>query len=224
MMGYLRNFIILTSFVMVQDKFSEISNYEIKTFDVLVDHFTFVNNRTFALRYLVNNQTVADDDSPILFYTGDNVNIEIEADRNGFIFRAAAELKASIVFAEHRYYGKSLPFGNDSYIEANLGYLTTQQVLADYAELLSFLNPQGKRPVIAIGGSYGGKLAAWMRLKYPHLIIGSLASSAPLRSTEGYSRACDLYTRMVTYVFQNSLEGDNNHCVENVINFWTILK
>ena len=33
----------------------------------------------------------------------------------GFMWDLMPEFSAMIVFAEHRFYGKTLPFGNDSY-------------------------------------------------------------------------------------------------------------
>lgn len=52
----------------------------------------------------------------------------------------APEYNAAIVFAEHRFYGKTKPFGNDSYSDVkNLGYLSSEQALADFAELIIYL-------------------------------------------------------------------------------------
>jgi lysosomal Pro-X carboxypeptidase len=89
----------------------------------------------------------------------------------------APQFGALLIFAEHRYYGKTQPFGNESYASvANLGYLTSEQALADYAILIEYLksNITGAEhsPVVVFGGSYGGMLAAWFRLKYPHLAVG----------------------------------------------------
>ena len=37
-------------------------------------------------------------------------------------------------------------------------------------------------PWIAYGGSYPGSMAAWLKLKFPHLISGSVSSSGPLEA------------------------------------------
>lgn len=61
---------------------------------------------------------------------------------------------------QHRYYGESKPFGNDSYKSAKtLGYLTSQQALADFAGLIRSLKQNlssEASPVVVFGGSYGG--------------------------------------------------------------------
>ena len=33
---------------------------------------------------------------------------------------------------------------------------------------------------ITFGGSYPGSLSGWMRLRFPHLVAGSVSSSGPL--------------------------------------------
>lgn len=74
-----------------------------------------------------------------------------------------------------RYYGKSMPYGNDTSLD-KLGYLTSGQALADFAQFLEDLKSNSPAlkdsPVISFGGSYGGMLSAWFRMKYPHIVEG----------------------------------------------------
>lgn len=123
------------------------------------------------------------------------------------------------VFAEHRYYGTSLPFGNKSFTAPEFsGYLTSEQALADFAQLLvEKVNPKNSRPVIAFGGSYGGMLAAWMRMKYPHLIKGAIASSAPILQ---FIVKPDRFNTIVTSVFTVGQEN----CSTNIRKTWDLLK
>lgn len=145
------------------------------------------------------------------------------------MWEIAPKLGAKLVFAEHRYYGQSLPFGNKSYDSAqHLGFLTSEQALADFSLLLDYLNPstsvptKKKRPVIAFGGSYGGMLSAWFRMKYPHVVVGAIASSAPIFQFTDLT-PCDAFNRILTSVFATAFSG-NSFCSENVKKGWDVMR
>ena len=92
----------------------------------------------------------------------------------------------TLFFITFRYYGLSTPFGQYSFSGQNLTYLSIEEALADYALVLSTvpsLFPAldlTDAAVVAVGGSYGGVLSAWFRLKYPWLVVGAISASAPI--------------------------------------------
>ncbi len=96
----------------------------------------------------------------------------------GFMFTLAQEFGALVIFAEHRYYGLSLPFGDKSFDLPNLRFLTSEQAMADYANLIFNLKQSISgaldSKVIVFGGSYGGMLASWIRMRYPNIFHGAL--------------------------------------------------
>ena len=164
------------------------------TFKVAVDHFSYATPAArFHLRYLAYSGFASPTDAPVLLYAGNEGAIEVFYNATGAIFDHARALGAHVLFIEHRYYGSSLPFGpNASFSPEGLRFLTIEQALADYAEVIvalpRLLGCQGsgarrlldRCDVILIGGSYGGMLAAWHRLKYPWLSVGAIASGAPI--------------------------------------------
>ena len=51
----------------------------------------------------------------------------------------APKFKALLLFPEHRYFGESMPFGENSFDKDKLRYLSVEQALADYATFISDL-------------------------------------------------------------------------------------
>lgn len=176
--------------------------------------------KTFKQRYLISDKHWRKDGGSILFYTGNEGDIVWFCNNTGFMWDVAEELKAMLVFAEHRYYGESLPFGASSFKDSrHLNFLTSEQALADFAELIKHLKrtiPGAEnQPVIALGGSYGGMLAAWFRMKYPHVVVGALAASAPIWQFEDLV-PCEAFMKIVTTDFWKSSPG----CPESIRRSW----
>jgi len=99
-------------------KSKETFTYREKYFNVPVDHFDnrVSNVATFPMRYLLDEQYYdpADKNPCILFYAGNEAPIDAFWVNTGFIRTDLAKaLKCSVIYAEHRYYGSSWPFGDD---------------------------------------------------------------------------------------------------------------
>ncbi len=113
-----------------------------------------------------------------------------------------------IVFGEHRFFGKSFPFEQDySYNTTNNTLLTVQQAMMDYVELVKYIRytyAAMDLPCYVFGGSYGGMLATWLRIKYPHVFQGALASSAPILYFRNSPDATEYaFNDLITEAFKN---------------------
>ncbi|XP_062108350.1 uncharacterized protein LOC133819184 [Humulus lupulus] len=165
-------------------------NYKLFLYNQTLDHFNYQpeSYTTFQQRYYVNSKYWggSNANAPIFAYLGAESPIDGDIPYIGSLVENASSFKALIVFIEHRYYGKSIPYGSWMAVKKNtsrLGYFHSAQAIADYAEILLYIKKTyqaPKSPIIVIGGSYGGMLASWFRLKYPHIALGALASSAPI--------------------------------------------
>ncbi|RWS22302.1 Serine carboxypeptidase S28-like protein [Leptotrombidium deliense] len=107
----------------------------------------------------------------------------------------------------------------------NLRFLTSEQALADAATFINYYkqkNPSvSKSKWIVFGGSYSGSLAAWMRMKYPHLVTGAVASSAPMKAVinfkdylavvrESIGEKCTASIRSATEQLSNHLNNPSD--------------
>lgn len=140
---------------------------------------------TFPQRYFIDESYGPEADSPVFFYICGEWTCS-KRDLDGAIRSYAKKHHAKLIALEHRYYGKSLPFKTLS--AHDLRYLTTDAALEDLAYFQESIRAEKNwtGTWIAFGGSYPGSLSAYYRLKYPNLVAGSLASSAPVMAKEDF--------------------------------------
>ncbi|WVZ00692.1 hypothetical protein V8G54_026761 [Vigna mungo] len=191
-----------------------------------LDHFNYRPDsyHTFQQRYVINFKYWggAKSNAPIFAFFGAEGPLDDDVSVVGFPRDNAPQFRALIVFIEHRYYGKSIPFGSREEAMRNAttrGYFNSAQAIADYAAVLlhikKTLSAQNS-PIIVMGGSYGGMLASWFRLKYPHIALGALASSAPILYFNGIAPQAGYY-----YIVTKDFKETSETCYQTISKSWS---
>ena len=104
------------------------TDYSEKFFNQTIDHFDYVNvNQTFKQRYVISEEYWCEG-CPIFLYLGNEADIKMFVNNTGIMWENAKSFRAMVLFVEHRYYGKSIPFGKLDYHLDKIGYLSVDQV------------------------------------------------------------------------------------------------
>ncbi|KAG8002240.1 Thymus-specific serine protease [Nibea albiflora] len=151
-----------------------------------LDHFSGADSRVWKQRYFVN-EAFYKPGGPVFLMIGGEGPANPAWMKNGTWLTYAEKFGALCLMLEHRFYGKSHPTLDLS--TDNLRYLSSRQALADLAHFRTVIGEErglNNRKWVAFGGSYPGSLAAWFRLKYPHLVHASVATSAPVHATVNF--------------------------------------
>ncbi|XP_071402429.1 thymus-specific serine protease isoform X2 [Centroberyx affinis] len=169
-----------------------------------LDHFNGADVREWKQRYFVN-EAFYKPDGPVFLMIGGEGPASPAWMQNGTWLTYAKKLGALCLMLEHRFYGKSHPTADLS--TDNLRFLSSRQALADLAHFRTVVaEARGltNRKWVAFGGSYPGSLAAWFRLKYPHLVHASVATSAPVRAAVNFPEYLEVVWR--------SLASEDTEC------------
>ncbi|KDO26778.1 hypothetical protein SPRG_20580 [Saprolegnia parasitica CBS 223.65] len=167
----------------------------------------------WSQRYHYNDEWYGGPGSPVFLYINGEWEAKAQtvASSRSTMNDLAKKHKAMVVAVEHRYYGDSIPNGDRSKA-AMQKYLSSDAALADLATFHAFFtekhNLQGAA-WIAWGYSYAGMLSSWFKLKYPSLVAGAVASSAPVQAQVDMKEYLEGVTRGLKHY-------GGQECVDNV--------
>lgn len=142
-------------------------------------------------RYLENNEHYKPGGPVFILVGGEWSDIfpPILLSKNGSYYNDLAKEHNAILFCnEHRYYGKTRPFPDNSI--QNLQYNNLDQSLADTAEFIRFIKKTRSElqdaKIILLGLSYSGGLVTWFQHLYPGLVDGAWSSSGVVIAKADY--------------------------------------
>ncbi|KAL0882416.1 hypothetical protein ABMA27_000899 [Loxostege sticticalis] len=149
-----------------------------------IDHFDPQNTDTYQMRFMYNGEFFGGPGSPVFIMIGGEWDIAPGWLRAGNMYAMAQENRGFQIYTEHRFYGESLPYQN--FTVENLRFLNVDQALADLAYFIrDYVRAQPRfadSKIIMYGGSYAANMALWFKQRYPHLAVGVVASSGPIKA------------------------------------------
>ncbi|XP_067412775.1 thymus-specific serine protease [Emydura macquarii macquarii] len=179
-----------------------------------LDHFNRQEGRAFNQRFWINEEYWHRPAGPVFLYIGGESALSQFSVLSGHHMEMAEKYGALAVALEHRFYGASI--NPDGLRDDSLRFLSSQQALADLASFHLFVtqkyNLTQNNTWICFGGSYPGSLAAWFRLKFPHLVFAAVASSAPVQAQLDFTG----YNQVVAASLSDPVVGGSAQCREAV--------
>ncbi|XP_061175291.1 thymus-specific serine protease-like [Saccostrea echinata] len=178
-----------------------------------LDHFDAYSSRTYKQKIYINAKNWNKPNGPIFLYIGGEVALSNRSAYSGHHVQMAKLFGAMVVAAEHRFYGDSI---NDDGLHLDqLQHLSSQQGLADLTKVHNYITTRyelNDNKWICFGGSYPGALSAWFRLKFPHLVFGAVASSAPVQAQTDFQG----YNEVVAQSLADPAVGGSKQCTAQV--------
>uniref|UniRef100_A0A914CQF7 Uncharacterized protein n=1 Tax=Acrobeloides nanus TaxID=290746 RepID=A0A914CQF7_9BILA len=124
---------------------------------------------------------------------------------------------------EHRYFGTSAPTPDMN--TTNLKWLTTELALADINAFIPAMNTKfnfTKPKWVAFGGSYPGTMAALLRVVYPNITNGNIASSAPLWAKVDFWEYAEKMEQAIQW--ESQVNKSNAACYNETKNAFSYIK
>ncbi|XP_062571736.1 thymus-specific serine protease-like [Saccostrea cucullata] len=178
-----------------------------------LDHFDAYSSETYQQKVYINTENWKQPSGPIFLFIGGEGALSNRSAYAGHHVEMAKFFGAMVVAAEHRFYGYSI---NDDGLHLDqLQHLSSQQGLADLTKVHNYITTRYKltdNKWICFGGSYPGALSAWFRLKYPHLVFGAVASSAPVQAQTDFQG----YNEVVAKSLADPTVGGSKQCTAQV--------